>query len=211
MYNTHLLVDPDGGYEGGDQVYRKLHLFDADVDGGYMESRATDAGARLVVIGGEERVEGTEGGDGRDEGGATTAGTGEGESGGGGGRRGGESGGGGGGEAAIGRKIDEGKSEQEGGKEGSGGGGGNAGSGEKTVSVGALQWGVKRLPCSVGLSTCYDLRFPEMYVSLRDAGAEVRTPISMGGDDGYQLVWEETTGRNGYRCRVLLYCVLCTM
>ena len=35
MYNTHLLVDPDGGYEGGDQVYRKLHLFDADVDGGY--------------------------------------------------------------------------------------------------------------------------------------------------------------------------------
>ena len=40
----------------------------------------------------------------------------------------------------------------------------------------------------MGLSTCYDLRFPEMYVSLRDAGAEVRTPISMGGDDGKERI-----------------------
>ena len=189
MYNTHLLVDPDGGYEGGDQVYRKLHLFDADVDGGYMESRATDAGARLVVLGGEEGAEEgaeeKEGGDRRDEGGATTGTAGEGESGGGGGRGGGGRGGGGGGRGsggAIGRKIDEGKSEQEGEKKGSGEGGGNMGSGEKTVDDGAPQCGVKgvngvkRLPCSVGLSTCYDLRFPEMYVSLRDAGAEVRIP-----------------------------------
>jgi deaminated glutathione amidase len=32
----------------------------------------------------------------------------------------------------------------------------------------------------LGLSTCYDVRFPEMYIQLRQKGAEVGQPCCVG-------------------------------
>ncbi len=44
--NTHVIVNSQGGIA---EVYRKMHLFDVDVDGGYRESDSTIRGDRLVV------------------------------------------------------------------------------------------------------------------------------------------------------------------
>ncbi len=44
--NTHVIVDAQGAIV---QTYRKLHLFDVDVDGGYRESDSTLRGDRVVV------------------------------------------------------------------------------------------------------------------------------------------------------------------
>jgi predicted amidohydrolase len=44
--NTHVIVDAQGAIV---ETYRKLHLFDVDVDGGYRESDSTVRGDRVVV------------------------------------------------------------------------------------------------------------------------------------------------------------------
>ncbi|MDO8494325.1 MAG: carbon-nitrogen hydrolase family protein [Deltaproteobacteria bacterium] len=45
-YNTSLTIHPDGKIG---KVYRKIHLFDADVMGGHKESEWTSAGCEVVV------------------------------------------------------------------------------------------------------------------------------------------------------------------
>lgn len=46
-YNSHLLFDARGRLVAN---YRKVHLFDAAVDGGWRESESTRRGDRLVVV-----------------------------------------------------------------------------------------------------------------------------------------------------------------
>lgn len=45
-YNTSVIVHPDGKLG---QIYRKIHLFDAKVGQGYVESTTTSAGEKIVV------------------------------------------------------------------------------------------------------------------------------------------------------------------
>jgi predicted amidohydrolase len=79
QYNSHVIVDDKGSIRA---IYRKIHLFDAKVEGGYQESATVVPGDKLVVV--------------------------------------------------------------------------------KDTPIG-----------TVGLSTCYDLRFPAMFSAMRDAGADV--------------------------------------
>lgn len=47
VHNTSLLIDPGGAVVG---VYRKIHMFDVDVEGrAYRESTATEPGAEIVA------------------------------------------------------------------------------------------------------------------------------------------------------------------
>ena len=96
IYNTHALISPKDGRVIG--RYRKLHLFDAAVDGGWKESRATDAGNEVVVVAS---------------------------------------------------------------------GAASSSAGGRNASDSSLP------PVAIGMSTCYDMRFPELYVQLREAGSEL--------------------------------------
>ena len=47
LFNTSILIGPDGGFRG---VYRKIHMFDVDVEGvSYRESELEDPGDAIVV------------------------------------------------------------------------------------------------------------------------------------------------------------------
>jgi len=45
--NTHIIIDDAGVIRCS---YRKIHLFDVDVDGGYMESKSTVAGTKVELV-----------------------------------------------------------------------------------------------------------------------------------------------------------------
>ncbi|GJQ13131.1 hypothetical protein GpartN1_g4922.t1 [Galdieria partita] len=48
IYNTHVVVDPKGSIVA---IYRKLHLFDVDIqDGRISESQTTAAGKEMVIV-----------------------------------------------------------------------------------------------------------------------------------------------------------------
>ena len=46
-FNTHILVDDHGSIVA---TYRKIHLFDVDVDGGFRESKYTVPGSQVVLV-----------------------------------------------------------------------------------------------------------------------------------------------------------------